>query len=169
MQQWKCWYWLEFGSLRGFQDEAQLLTKLLGESRGQALVLVPHGGCCTLLEHTKQRCITSYNLKPIPLRFYSGSRKIRTEKLWLSKVESKAEFFQSGHVTFKEMLTAKSNTSVTVDSVPVLSSFLSSSFIWTEIASATILPKSWDSCNKRLKKLWNVKEKTWTSDGTSHN
>lgn len=40
---------LEFGGLRGLQDEAELLTQLLGQSRGQVLVLVPHGGGCTLL------------------------------------------------------------------------------------------------------------------------
>lgn len=47
-------YSLEFGGLRGLQDEAELLAQLLGERRGQALVLVPHGGRCALLDHTER-------------------------------------------------------------------------------------------------------------------
>lgn len=44
---------LEFSRLRGLQDETQLLAQLLGQGRGQVLVLVPHGGCRALLDHTR--------------------------------------------------------------------------------------------------------------------
>ena len=42
---------LEFGGACGLQDEPELFTQLLGQGRGQGLVLVPHGGRRTLLDH----------------------------------------------------------------------------------------------------------------------
>jgi len=63
---------LELGGLRGLQDEAELLTKLLGQGGGQGLVPVPHGRCCSLLEHRQSNTlVTRYSLGLIPTHLYS--------------------------------------------------------------------------------------------------
>ncbi|TNN85363.1 hypothetical protein EYF80_004385 [Liparis tanakae] len=70
---------LELGGLRGLQDEAELLTELLGQSGGQGLVPVPHGRCCSLLEHRQSNTLeTRHSLGFIPTH---SSNSIKYERI----------------------------------------------------------------------------------------